>query len=212
MKLIVFGATGGTGRSITQQALEAGFEVTAFVRTPSKVTLVHPNLRVFEGDVSSGPRVREAMRSPQAVLSALGFGRGHDSTSLVHSTGTEHILGAMREFDVRRIICETTVLTGEAAHLMSTAGKWYLRVMNLLHPHFLREKERQEQLIMASHLDWTIVRPAVLTDGPRTGSFKVGRHLRSDFSSRISRADVASFMLGQVTSTEYLHQAPTIMS
>lgn len=212
MRIVVFGATGGTGRCITQQALEAGHEVTAFARTPSKVTFVHPNLRVFEGDVLSGDRVRRAMEEQQAVLCALGFGPNHDKRDLVHSTGTEHIIQAMRESNVRRIVCETTVLAGEAARFMSATGRLYRMFMNLLNPHFLREKGRQEQLLMTSGLDWTIVRPVALTDGPRTRDFQVGHALRSDFSSRISRADVASFMLDQLTSTTYLHQAPTIHS
>jgi putative NADH-flavin reductase len=204
MKLAVFGATGGTGRCLIEQALVQGHEVTAFARNPSAMTLQHEKLSIVQGDVLDPARVEAAAGGKDAVLCALGTPNRSGTTVL--STGTKNILAAMEKLGVRRLVCETTLGLGDSK---AEAGFFYLHVLvPLAFKHVFADKQRQEQLIEQSGLDWVIVRPSRLTDGPRTAVYRTGLHLKlSPLGAKISRADVADFMLKQVTNTTWLRKA-----
>lgn len=91
MNIIVFGATGGTGQQLVSQAIEKGLHVTAFVRSPEKMAIKHPNLVVFKGDVLHYEQVERAMIGQEAVLCALGIGKQVNSKSVVHSVQRIHL-------------------------------------------------------------------------------------------------------------------------
>src|SRR5215469_16411903 len=233
MKLLILGATGGTGRQLLEQALAQGHAVTAFVRNPAKIDRSHENLRVVQGDILDEKAVTTAIEGQDAVLSALGvripvmlfvlitfvtlllvrvigvhppasqftswgipilalFVLFRRNTTL--SIGTRHVITAMQHHGVRRLICESSLGIGDT--------RWRLGFIYnaLLIPLFLRnvfaDKELQERLIRESGLDWVIVRPAALTNGPHTGRYRVGSDIGHwFFSAKISRADVADLML-----------------
>src|SRR5438552_760867 len=103
LRILIIGATGGTGRQLVQQALELGHEVTAFVRKPAKLRIQHPNLRVIKGNVRDYASVGAAMRGQNAVVSALGHKRLFYPTKIL-SEGTRNILRAMKACDVPRFI------------------------------------------------------------------------------------------------------------
>jgi len=208
MRLLIIGATGGTGRELVEQALERGHQVTAFVRTPARLRLAHERLTVVRGDVLDRSSVEAAVRGHDAVLSALGHKRWFYPTRIL-SAGTANILGAMEACGVRRFVCETSLGLGESCGRM---GLYYtLFVIPVILPLYYWDKRRQERLIRASRLDWVIVRPGVLTNGRRRGVYehgpKVGHWL---WTVRISRADAADFMLSQMTSDRYLRSAPGV--
>lgn len=204
-RVLIVGATGGTGRELVAEALEREYVVTAFVRDPSRLRITHPQLTVVEGDVLDYGSVEAAMRGQEAVVSALGHKRFLYPTWIL-SHGTRNLLRAMEAHGVPRFVCETSLGIGDSAGRM---GLYYtLFVIPVILPLYFWDKTRQERLIARSNVDWVIVRPGVLTDGVKRGSFRHGRHVGSFlWTVRISRADVAHFMLNQLESEAYVRTA-----
>ena len=246
MKVLVFGATGGTGGRLVEHALQQGHAVTAFARDPRKIHLVHDNLRVVRGDILHPYSVETAVAGQDAVMSALGIrlpvkivilivvacqiivrtvALSRPATMFVElgvpilailllsrrktilSEGTRNIVRAMERAGIKRFVCESSLGVGDS--------KWKLGVVHNLVaiPLFLRnilaDKEAQEQIIASSSLDWVIVRPAALTNGPQRNFYRAGSDVGHwFFPSRISRSDVATFMLKQLTDGEYLRKTP----
>ena len=203
MNLLVFGATGSIGRELVRQALDLGYRVSAFVRDPAKLDIEHPELRVFAGNALEPASVEAAMRDQEAVLCALGAGR----KGVVRSEGTRNILRAMENAEVTRLICQTTLGAGES---WGNLNFFWKRVMfGMLLRQAFEDHVMQENHVKQSRLDWTIVRPGAFTDGERTGKYRHG-FPGSDRTTqlKISRADVADFMLRQLKDTTYLRQTP----
>jgi uncharacterized protein YbjT (DUF2867 family) len=205
MRVLVVGATGGTGRQLVAQALDLGHEVTAFVRNPSKLEVRHPRLTVAQGDVLDYASVEAAVCGHDAVLSALGHKR-YLGPSRILSEGTRNVLRAMEVHGVPRLICETALGIGDSAGQM---GLYYtFLVLPLVLPFYFWDKARQERAIARSGVEWVIVRPGVLTRGEKRGRTRHGRHVGNFiWTVRISRADVADFMLKQLSSDIYLRTA-----
>jgi putative NADH-flavin reductase len=208
MKLIVFGATGGTGRHLLEQALAEGHVVTAFVRNPSKLGLTATNLRLVAGDVMDPAAVEQAMPGHDAVLVMLGAPAR--SKGLLRSEGTRNIIRAMEKAGVRRLICQTSLGYADSRQVLERTAFHFRYIVA---PLFLRgvfaDHERQEDLIKQSNLDWTIVRPGNLTDGLRTGRYRHGFAADDKLVTvKISRADVAEFMLRQLRDDTYLRKTP----
>ena len=171
MRVLVIGATGGTGRQLVQQALEQGHQVTAFVRNPAKLKIVHPNLRIARGDVLDYESVEAAMRGQSAVLSALGHKRFFYPNK-IQSDGMRNILRAMKTCDVPRLICETALGIGNSVGRLGLPHTFF--ILPLILPFYMWDKLRQEDLIIASDRDWVIVRPGVLTNGEARGNYRHG--------------------------------------
>jgi putative NADH-flavin reductase len=205
-RILIIGATGRTGRQLVTQALERGFAVTAFARDPSRLEMRHPRLTIAQGNVLDPASVEAAMPGHHAVVSALGHKR-YFSLSATHAVGTRHILEAMRRHGVRRFVCLTSLGLGDSAGRLGMP--YNLLVIPLLLPIYFWDKACQERLIARSGLDWIIVRPGSLNNGTKrervnSGS-KVGSYL---WTVRVSRANVADFVLNQLTSDAYLRSSP----
>ena len=207
-RVLIVGATGGTGRQLVTQALERGYAVTALVRNPSRLQVEHPQLRVIQGDVLDYASVEVAMRGQDAVLSALGHKRFFYPTRIL-SEGTRNILRAMETHGVARFVCATSLGIGDSGGRM---GVYYtLFVIPVILPFYFWDKTRQERIIAGSNVEWVIVRPGMLTNGDKRGSYRHGPDVGSFLATvRISRADVADFMLNQLASDAYLRAAPGI--
>jgi len=204
-RILIVGATGGTGRQLVARALERGYAVTALVRDPAGLRIDHPRLKVVQGDVLDVASVETAVRGQDAVLSALGHRRYFHPTRIL-SEGTRNILGAMETHAVGRFVCETSLGIGDSVGRM---GLYYtLFVIPVILPFYFWDKTRQERLIAASSVDWVIVRPGVLTDRESRGRYRSGRGVGSFlWTVRVSRGDVADFMLNQLTSDTHLRTA-----
>ena len=208
-RILIIGATGGTGQQLVAQALGRGYDVTAFARDPAKLGTTDPRLKVMKGDVLDVESLSRAMKGQDAVVSALGHRRFY-STGQVLSRGTANIIRAMEVDGVRRLICETSLGLGSSVGRM---GLYYtLFVVPFILPLYFWDKTKQEQRIAASNLDWVIVRPGRLTGGARRGEVRHGNRVGNILiTPRISRADTAGFMLDQLGSNQYLNDTPGVV-
>ena len=209
MKIIVFGATGGTGKLIVTQALAKGHSVTAFVRNPDGLPQ-DPHLRVIQGDVFDFGTVVNAVRGHRAVLSALGA-RSRKRANLL-SEAIPNILEGMRQEYVSRLIVLGAAGIdrdyGKYQNALTTGAFWVAKVTALKHP--FADQRAQERLLAASDVDYTIVRAPRLVDGPFTGKYRVLPDALPPGALRVSRADVADFMLQQLTDPRFHRQGPYI--
>lgn len=204
MKVIIFGATGTTGSVVVTEALAQGHEVTAFVRTPAKVTTTHEKLSIFKGDVLNLASVEEAVQGHDAVFVSLGAGL----KGTVRSEGTQNIIRAMQKAQVRRLIVQSSLGVGDSRGNLNFYWKYIMFGMllrNAYHDHVV-----QEAYVKQSTLDWTIVRPGALKEGERTGGNYRHGFAPSDKTTalEISLADTAEFMVKQLTDMTYLCSTP----
>lgn len=209
-RVLIVGATGGTGRMLVSQALERGLQVTALVRDRSQLEGGHPHLTIVQGDVLEASSLKAAMTGQDAVLSALGHKRFFGPTRIL-SEGSRNILRAMEDHKVPRLICETSLGIGDS---VGRLGLYYtLFVIPVILAFYFWDKTRQEQIIAGSKVEWIIVRPGALTNGEKCGKLRHGHSVGSYvLTASISRADVADFMLNQLESDTYLRSAVGVCS
>lgn len=190
MNLVVIGATGGTGSQVVAQALAAGHRVTALVRRPAAVPLQHPRLEVIQGDVFEPATLAQPIRGQDAVVSALGV-TTHGPTTLF-STGIANIMQAMQSAGVRRLMCVSASGLDPGPLLQ----RWIAKpLLWLMFKEAYSALVRMEAAVKASDLDWTIVRPPRLTDGPRTGQYHIAVNQHLSRGWFISRADLADYIV-----------------
>jgi putative NADH-flavin reductase len=207
MKIVVFGATGGTGLELVAQALDQGHRVTAPVRSPEKLAdLEHQELVVTRANVLDQPDVDHAVEGQEAVLCLIGAGAGQTT---LREDGTRNIIASMEKAGVARLICLSSLGVGDSRTNLPFFTKYV--IVGIFLRHAFADHERQEAIVRKSPLAWTIVRPPHLKDGPRTGEYRCGfSPTDRTIQGKISRADVADFMLNQLTDDTYLRQTPGI--
>jgi len=207
MKLVIFGATGTIGRQVVMQALEQGHQVTAFARHPEKLDLQQGNLRLFAGDVMDSLAVEQAIAGQDAVVCVLGSGK--KLVSNIRSEGTRQIIRAMEKTGVRRFICQSTLGAGESWNNLNFYWKYVM--FGFILRNVFADHQIQEKTVQQSKLDWTIVRPGAFIDGDRTGEYRHGFAADDrEITLTISRADVADFLLKQLTTQTYLGKTPAL--
>lgn len=206
MKLAIFGGTGKTGQHLIRQALDGGHEVIALARTPSKLALQHSRLQVVEGGILDIAAVDTVVKGADAVLSVLG--PSNNKPEFLISQGMDNILAAMQQHDVRRIIVSAGAGVRDLQDRPKVIDRFFGVVLNLLSKNVAEDMRQTVAKVRASDRDWTIVRVPMLTDQPAQGTLKVG--YVGDISPRVSRVDVAAFMLKQVDDRSNIRQAPAI--
>jgi putative NADH-flavin reductase len=215
LKLTIFAATGGIGRQALEQAVAAGHDVTAGVRNPRKLSR---QVRTVTADLATPDvaALESAVAGADAVLS--GLGPRSNSEAGIAWRGTRAIVQAMQATDVRRIV----VVSAAPIGTVPSPGRpkppkhdpgdgFFMRnlfgplVKAALRKHYA-DLALMEDVLWSSDLDWTIVRPPRLTDGPLTGTYRraYGQNLRRGFL--ISRADVAHLMLRALEQPETIKQ------
>jgi len=206
-KILVLGATGGTGQLIVRRALDAGHEVTALVRSLEKARNLGGAKRVI-GDARDEDVLREASRGRDVVISALGTPASPFREVTLLSESTRALVNAMRAEHVSRLVCITGLGAGDSA---GHGGFLFDRVIfPLLLRKVYADKNRQEAIIRTSGLDWTLVRPSILNDKPEQGAIRVLNDLADFHGGTISRSDVAAFVLAQMNDETWLNRAPLI--
>jgi putative NADH-flavin reductase len=208
MRIAIFGATGKVGRHLLDQALERGDEATVLVRDPSRLTTQqHERLKVVEGDVLDPRDVERAVAGTDAVLSALGHTK--TSSKEVLTEGTKNIGAAMKKHGVRRLVSLTGAGVRDLKDKPKLVDRAIGRLLKLLQRDLLEDSIGQARVIKESDLEWVIVRAPVLNEGEKKGEYRVG-YVGKESGTRLSRADLADFMLKQTTDDTYLRQAPVV--
>ncbi|MEI6044183.1 MAG: SDR family oxidoreductase [Chloroflexota bacterium] len=204
MNLVVIGATRGTGQRVLEQAILMGHKVTAIARRPEAILLKHENLTVKQGDAYDLASLKASIAGQDVVISSLGL---NDFKTIfrvptIYSIGTGNVIRAMEAQGVKRLITITSsgVREGDPAE-----PGWY---RNLIKPVFLdrmyQDMRRLEKILPTTKLEWIAVRPTYLTNGPLTGNYRVEINQWPAGGWKISRSDVAHFMLNQLTSDRYV--------
>lgn len=206
-KVLVLGASGGTGGLIVQQAIASGYEVTALVRSAEKgADLKGAKLAI--GDARDEAALRQALKDQDAVISSLGTPPSPFKKVTLLSTATKALVDAMQAEGVSRLVAITGIGAGDSR------GHGGFAFDHLILPLLLRnvyaDKDRQEAIIRESGLDWTLVRPSVLNDKPVKGATRALEDLSRFNGGTIARADVASFVLDQLQTGTWLHRSPLI--
>src|SRR5215217_8431170 len=210
MKLTVFGATGGVGREVVNQALDRGDHVTAYVRNPAKLDLTHPDLTVITGGLTDREAVRRAVRGAQALVSALGPSLDRKAAGMPLDDGTRAIVEAMQAEGVERYIGMATPSLRDPRDTRSLLGLVVPFMGRTFLQRAYRELLEMSELVRGSSLDWTIARFSQPTDGERTGNVRAGFLGQDKIGAAITRADIAGFLLDQTTDTRFHRAAPAI--
>jgi putative NADH-flavin reductase len=207
MKIVIFGASRGTGLKVLEQALAAGHTVTAFVRSPHKLTLQHANLTLFQGDVLDAAAVEKVIAGHEAVISTLGPTRPPIVGMM--EIAARNIINAMKKNGVRRLVSTTGAGIRQVQDQPKFIDRFISFLLNLLAKQVVLDSVANTNVIQASALDLTIVRFPRLIDGPHTGNYRVG-YVDKDSSSQISRADAADFVLKELVEKKWLEKLPLV--
>jgi len=208
-KLAIFGASGRTGKLLTELALQNGYQVNALVRVSTKFDLQHPNLHVIEGNVFDLPKVEETIHNTNAVINMIGPVAG--SPTALQSVATQNILRIMRQNDVKRLIELTNVSYG----VLDDKDKpgFRLRLTREMLKYTARARvadaKKHDNLIQRSSQDWTIVRALSLDEASQHDKYRVG-YVGTGMGNSTTRADVAAFILGELNSMKYIRQMPLV--
>ena len=205
-KIIVFGATGATGKRVVSQALDRGHGVTAFVRDPARLTISHPGLSVVQGDLADAESIDAALaQGGDAVISTLGLFSLKPTT--IVSEGTARIIGAMQRHGVQRLLVVSSIGVGDSAG----HGNFLVRMIQRTSlKQVLADKERQEAAIRESDLDWTVLRPPRLVDNPEIRKDQIlwqAEQPTEKVSWATSTGSVANMLLDALENDRYLREA-----
>jgi putative NADH-flavin reductase len=208
MKLTIFGPTGETGRLVVEQALAAGDRVVAYARSPSKLELKHERLKVMQGELSDRTEIERAASGVDAVISVLGPRGGSKGKPI--TVGTKNIITAMRNQGARLFIISSTASAKDPSDTIDLKFRVLIGIVKLFAHAAYKDIVSTAETLRRTDLDWTIVRLSILDNDPKSGKVRAGYIGGGELGTRISRADIADFMLKQVRDKKYLRQAPLI--
>ena len=196
-KIIVFGATGGTGKFVVEQAIEVGYHVTVIVRNPDTLTLSDKNLEIIKGDVFQPITFENAMKGKDAVVSCLGTHKREPTT--VYSKGVNNIAMAMQQAGVNRIICisaAAVIVPPKSSFMLKFVVK---NILQRIFKYMYADMLLMEKLLMESGLNWTVIRAPRLTNAKPKGKYRIAINDCLHNPSNISRADLADYIVNHLT-------------
>lgn len=202
-ELAVFGASGRTGRRVVDLALSRGFGVRALVRAAAAFE-ARPGVAVLRGTLEEASDVAGTLSG--TVAACCVFGPRTTSATPFCARGTAQVVSAMKAAGVRRLVCSTGAMVGELLPNVSRPMQFMARLYRRQVPHLAVDAAEQERMVMESGLDWVLVKPPRLTEGPATGRVIAGPALRVGLRSHISRADLAAFLLDEMTLAHHSQQ------
>jgi putative NADH-flavin reductase len=210
VKVTVFGATGKIGRLVVAKLLARGHQVTALARNPSKIDIADPKLTIVASELSDRALVRGAIRGADAVISALGPSLKPGSSGTPITEGTVNIAAAMNVEGVSRYIGLATPSVPDSRDEPTIKARILPVMAKTMFPNALKEVVGMTAAVTGSDLDWTIARITSPTDQPSKGTLRVGYLGRDRVGSRMSRDDIAAFLVDQLTDSNYSKAAPAI--
>lgn len=208
MELLILGATGLTGQHLLKKALEASHQVTVLVRDPAKLIVAHKNLTILTGDVLDKLTLTNALRGKDVVLSAIGKGKSLKAADLM-TNAVNNLILCMQTTHVNRVVMLSAFGVGAT---IGQANFIQRLIFTTLLKSIFSDKTKADAMLQYSPFNYTLVYPVVLTNGPGTGHYKAGETFAMKGMPKISRADVADFMLKQVTDNTYIKKTVILMS
>ena len=210
MRVLIIGASKGIGLKTTRQTLDSGHNVRALARSSTAIAFSNPSLEKMRGDALKTEDVEAALVGVDVVIQTLGVGLG-DLFRPVHlfSDATRVLIAAMRSQGVKRLICVTGFGAGDSRESISCLQRLPFQIV---FGRAYDDKSLQEKMIKESELDWTIARPGVLTNGPRTGRYRILSEASQWRNGIISRADVAEFLVRQIGDQTYIRKTPVLIN
>lgn len=210
MKVTVFGATGKIGRLVVAALLQEGHHVIVYVRNPGKLGISDPNLTVVQGTLADVQAIRESLSDSDAGISALGPSLKPGAKGSPIAEGTANIVAAMQGEGVKRFIGLATPSVPDPRDHPTIKAKVLPVMAGIMFPNALKELQGMTKAVVESDLDWTVARISNPTDKPAKGTVRAGYLGRDKVGSAMSRADIAAFLVAQLTDDEYVKAAPAI--
>ncbi len=210
MRILIVGASKGIGLETVRQALASGHDVRALARSAEDISVADPKLAKIRGDALNKEDVEAALTGVDAVVLTLGIGLSELFKPVnLFSTATRVLIDAMKAQGVNRLVCVTGFGAGDCQASISPLQRI---PFNIVFGRAYEDKSRQEKLIKESSLDWTIVRPGVLMNGPKTGRYKILRKSSEWRNGIVSRANVADFLVREIDEANCLHETPVLVN
>jgi putative NADH-flavin reductase len=210
--VLIVGASRGIGLETVKAALQAGHSVRALARSARKIPVGHPKLEKMAGDALETATVKRALTGVDVVIQSLGVSAGPEiilQPTRFFSKATRVLVVAMEEAQVKRLICVTGFGAGDSR---GSGGFLYSVAFHLLMGRIYDDKDVQERIVRRSKLDWVIARPVILTNGPKTKTYRALTDPRDWTCGFISRADVADFLVKQINDDTFLRKTPVLTS
>jgi putative NADH-flavin reductase len=210
--VLIIGASRGIGLETVRAALKGGHSVRALARSARRIPVEHPKLEKLGGDALEMATMRRALTGMDVVVQSLGVSVGPElifQPTQLFSKATRVLVTAMERAQVKRLICVTGFGAGDSR---GYGGFLYSLGFHLLLGRVYDDKDVQERIVRRSKLDWVIVRPVILTDGPKTNAYRALIDRRRWTCGFISRADVADFLVKQIHDDAFLHKTPVLTS
>lgn len=214
MKVFLIGATGGTGKEVLNRLINEGHSVKVLARKPEKINLdtlqltSKDQLELLSGDIFNVDKLSEYFKDSQVIISALGTGKDNSYTE-IYSNGGRNILSAMRKNGIKKLITITSGLID-----MSDPSTDNFFMNRIIRPNFNKvyyDQTRWETILDdTKDIDWVCVRPTYLVNKPNTGNYRVNLNHCPKGGRKISRADLAHFIVEQLKSDKYIGQKPVI--
>ena len=210
MKVAIFGSTGLVGRNTLEKALQSGHQVSILVRNAKKVNIEHSNLNIVEGSVLNQDTVNDFLQGQEAVIQVLGYNGNPKKPTTFTTDATKVIINGMKYNGVKRLIAISVVGVGDSKHFKYT---FFIRmvfpIMMRMLKNVIVDKNLMEPEIMATKLDWTIVRSSAVSDKPAKGDSTVtldGKGLKLS----VNVVNLADFIVNQITETRFIQKTPII--
>jgi putative NADH-flavin reductase len=215
MKVLILGATGRTGKHLVNESLDKGHDIHVLVRDKNKFSTIHPNLKVFEGTPLSPDDIRNALKGCQAAISSLNISRKSDfpwsplvSPPDLLSSSLKNLITGMKEEGISRVIIVSAAGAGDSWNLMPWWFKGFIKSSNIGITY--KDHDLQEKLLEESGFDWTVVRPVGLSDDKVEGNLTISFNGLPAPGFKISRLEVARFMIREMTENNHIHKKPVI--
>lgn len=208
MKIAIIGASRGIGYELLKLSLEQGHEVSALLRNPTNFDVSNEKLNIVKGDIRNLDSVKTVIKDQDVICICIGISPTNKPVD-IFSVGVQNVLSAMGENSSQKLISVTGIGAGDSK---GHGGFLYDKILNpLLLKSIYKDKDKQEEIIKASNVEWLIVRPGFLTNGERTGKYRVIDDLSGITAGKISRLDVADFILKQLKNTSNFGKTPLLM-
>ncbi|MDG3441183.1 SDR family oxidoreductase [Nitrospirillum amazonense] len=210
MKIALFGGTGPTGRHIIEEALRQGYKLSVYTRDAGKLSAFGSKIEVIVGDLNNREAIKACVAGSDAVISALGPNslKARETRPIMHGVGT--IISVMEELIVRRLIQISTAAYRDPKDGFDLKSRAFVLLFKLIVHNAYDDIKSTAELVSNSRLDWTLVRIPNLKDGPATGQVDAGWYGRTKLGTKLSRGNLAKFLVDQVTAKEFVNAAPGI--